>query len=233
MRDCLIRRVHETDHPPRRGSGAGGLRAWHEQPRRGGAGGGADGGDTSATWNISLRANLYAAAYTLIGTNEVSDTGTSDQVTFGTRTFHSVQSSGGSSAEATLAATLDEHQLTLTGTLAAAGASASGTVRDLTFCVTAPGATKVRITYGCSATPDYSVKGIAAMSVVSGPDICVISKSSEEPPEDRRGTLVRESTVINGKACDSGGVTFYFGAGGTGGSASLSATATMRFEPVY
>lgn len=198
-------------------------------------------------WSLRLNAVLAQGAGAYVGTRSVEDTGGArmqiDPLT--SRSFHAEDSASGGSANSQLTMTVDDHQITVTGTVTTsspglpAATSAIGQIGDLGACVTAPpGVTRIRVTYQCSATPMIAGHSNAALDVTAGAiNYCVIAHFEGSPPRDERGTLVHEYDYPGGTYCWSSEATIAFVAGSgdsaPGGTASVTGTVSIRFDPVY
>ena len=136
--------------------------------------------------------------------------------------------------------TKDSNQLTLTGDVSGTSPgtpafSAMAEVRDITLCVTAPGATRVRLTYTCTATPQYTGNGIAGLTVAAGAITYCDLLVSQNTTHMERNTLSREVSVEPGENCWAENTTFQFLAGAgqsPGGTASVTGTVTFRVDPL-
>ncbi len=205
------------------------------------SGGGAAGG-SAGVWSLSLTGVVSYGSSVTIGTDQVTDPGgaSSQTVLPSSVTWEASKSAGGATGHAKLVLTKDAHQLTLAGDVSGTspGAppfSALAEVRDLTLCVTAPGATRVRVTYTCTATPQFTGHGLAGLTVASGSTTYCDLTLGESVTRTTRSNLVREVDVIEGENCWSEGTTFQFIAGAgqsPGGTASVSGTVTFRLDPL-
>lgn len=184
----------------------------------------------------------YGASAT-VGMDQVVDPGgASTQVDLPqSRTFEATKAAGGGTAHAKLVLTRDAHQLTLVGDVSGTSPgspafSALAEIRDITLCVTAPGASKVRVTYGCSSTPAFTGHGLAGLTVAAGSTTYCDHTRGEGISSDTVGNLTRDVDVIDGENCWSEGTTFQFIAGAgqssPGGTASVSGTVTFRLDPL-
>ena len=213
----------------------------------GGGTGGGTGGGSALVWSLKRDAIIALGASAVVGNDSTLDPGGADTHVDlpASRTFHAAKTGGGASADSQMTLSIDDHQLTLTSTQTASspglpqGAQASGTLKDLGVCVTAPaGVKKIRVTYSCTATASYSGHGGAFLTVAAGAiSYCAISRIDQDVPHDDFGTLVAEYDYTGDTDCWSEGTTFTFGAGGggsvPGGSSTVTGTATIRFDPVY
>ncbi|MBL8921246.1 MAG: hypothetical protein JNJ54_20450 [Myxococcaceae bacterium] len=216
--------------------------------RDGGMGGGSSGsgggtaGGSAGTWLLSLTGVVRYGASVTIGTDQVIDPGgaSSQSPLPASVTWEASKSSGGATGHAKLVLTRDAHQLTLTGDVSGTSPgtpafSALAEVRDLTLCVTAPGATRVRVTYACDATPQFTGHGLAGLTVASGATTYCDLTAGETRTRMTRMNLVTETMVEPGENCWSEGTTFQFIAGGgqsPGGTASVTGTVTFRVDPL-
>lgn len=220
--------------------------------RDGGAGGGSGqngggsagtGGGAAGTWLLSLTGVVSYGASVTIGTSQVTDPGGASQQTPlpASVTWEATNAASGATGHAKLVLTRDAHQLTLTGDVSGTSPgspafSALAEVRDITLCVTAPGSTRVRVTYSCTATPQFSGHGLAGLTVAAGSITYCDLALGESLSRMERGQLTREVDVIAGENCWSEGTTFQFIAGAgqssPGGSASVTGTVTFRVDPL-
>lgn len=209
----------------------------------GGAGGGAGGGGGSAAWLLTMSGIISYGASATVGADQVVDPGgASTQVDLPeSRTFEATKAAGGGTAQAKLVLTRDAHQLTLVGDVSGTspGSPAFGAVaeiRDITLCVTAPGSSKVRVTYTCSATPQFTGHGLAGLTVAAGAITFCDTTLGEGYTNDTRGQLTRDVDIVDGENCWSEGTLFQFVAGAgqssPGGTASVTGTATFRLDPL-
>jgi hypothetical protein len=207
-----------------------------------GTGGGSAGGSSSA-WQLSLTGVVAYGSSVTIGTDQTTDPGgRSQQTPLPTSvTWEDSKTTGGATGHAKLTLTRDANQLTLTGDVSGTSPgrpafSALAEVRDITLCVTAPGATRVRLTYACNATPQFTGHGLAGLTVAAGSITYCDLTLGENTNRMVRENLTRDVDVVPGENCWSEGTTFQFIAGAgqssPGGTASVTGTVTFRVDPL-
>ncbi|MGI5864798.1 MAG: hypothetical protein ACOX6T_22500 [Myxococcales bacterium] len=205
-----------------------------------------DAGDSGnvAEWSLRVSGTYTWAASALTGDVDTHDPETAHVgKELPAATFQAEAASGGATAQARLEIQRTERAVSFVGhvsqTSPGPSATSSGgvTLTDLSVCVEARGATKVRLTYECSGTVTFSGAGGGTISASAGArTYCVYFESEEYSQPWKITDNVVEVDLADGKACWAEQAQINFtAAGGAGGTSSATAdgTITMRFEPVY